>query len=74
MPAMSVPMHVELLSELDTYLQANVEQVTDVITWWHECRAMYPHLSCMALNYLTIPGVSTQQFFLFNNFFYLIYF
>jgi hypothetical protein len=42
--------------ELDKYLSTDVEQVSDVLAWWHEHRAMYPHLSRMALDYLTIPG------------------
>ena len=32
------------------------EQVDNVLLWWHERKSMYPHLSRMALNYLTIPG------------------
>ena len=30
----------------------------DVLMWWHEHSAMYPHLSQMALDYLTVPGES----------------
>ena len=43
--------------ELDCYLTADVEHVTDAITWWHEHHAIYPCLSRMALNYLSVPGM-----------------
>ena len=44
--------------ELDLYLAASVEDITsgDALKWWHNHRSTYPCLSCMALNYLTIPG------------------
>lgn len=45
------------LSELDLYLQADTEEVDDPIMWWHKRRDVYPALSRMALNYLTIPGM-----------------
>ena len=43
-------------SELDHYLKADVEDVTDAIAWWHIRRSTYPRLSRMALDYLTIPS------------------
>ncbi len=33
------------------------ENVEDALAWWNEQHAMYPHLSHMALNYLSIPGM-----------------
>lgn len=42
--------------EYDRYLQAPVEIVEDVLRWWYEHRDLYPRLSRMALDYLTIPG------------------
>lgn len=50
------------LSELDKYLAADTEETTDALRWWYERRAMFPALSRMALNYLTIPGASCVCF------------
>ena len=47
---------MDLGSEIDRYLSADVEHVTDPLAWWHERHGMYPQLSRMALDYLTIPG------------------
>ena len=47
---------MDLGSEIDCYLSADVKHVTDPLAWWHEQRGTYPQLSQMALNYLTIPG------------------
>jgi hypothetical protein len=47
---------MELRDELARYLSTDPEQVKDVLLWWHEHKATYPRLSCMALDYLTIPG------------------
>ena len=43
--------------EYDRYLQAPIEIVADVLKWWYEHRDIYPRLSRMALDYLTIPGI-----------------
>jgi hypothetical protein len=40
------------------YLRTDVEDVHDVLLWWHEHHSMYPRLSRMAMDYLTIPGKS----------------
>lgn len=42
--------------ELDTYLASDVEDVEDALKWWYEHRSNYPHLTHMALDYLTIPS------------------
>ncbi len=42
--------------ELNRYLSMDPKNVDDGLARWNERRAMYPHLSCMALNYLSIPG------------------
>ena len=42
--------------ELQHYLAADVEDVKDGLLWWHERRAIFPQLSCMARDYLSIPG------------------
>lgn len=43
--------------ELDHYLSAPLEDVKDAIAWWQQNRLIYPRLSRMALDYLTIPGM-----------------
>ncbi|KAF7790257.1 hypothetical protein EIP86_001209 [Pleurotus ostreatoroseus] len=45
-----------LKSELDIYLEADTEEVDNALEWWWKRRDIYPNLSCMALDYLTIPG------------------
>ena len=44
--------------ELQHYLAADVEDVKDGLIWWYERCAMFPRLSQMACNYLSIPGES----------------
>ena len=46
-------------SELERYLCTDVEHVTNPVAWWYEWHAVYPSLSRMALDYLTIPGEYT---------------
>lgn len=58
MPALAPPKSTDLGDELERYLNADIENVPNPIAWWHECHAVYPHLSHMALDYLTIPGES----------------
>lgn len=43
-------------NELDAYLATDIEDVDNTLLWWHERCYTFPHLSCMALDYLTIPG------------------
>ena len=56
LPSLSAPRQEELRDELDRYLSTDPEAVEDVLKWWYGNRAMYPSLSRMALDYLTIPG------------------
>jgi len=58
MPALAPPKSTDLGDELKCYLNADIEDIPDPIAWWHEHCAVYPHLSHMALDYLTIPGES----------------
>jgi hypothetical protein len=55
--ALATPKYSELRDELDRFLSTDVEAVEDVIQWWIEHKAMYPRLSRMAIDYLTIPGM-----------------
>ena len=43
-------------TELNCYLTTDIEHVTDAIAWWHEHHIVYPCLSRMVLDYLSIPG------------------
>jgi hypothetical protein len=56
LPALSMPRLKELHDELDRYLSTDPKHVADVLMWWTEKKSMYPHLSRMALDYLSIPG------------------
>ena len=57
MPALAAPKRIELRNEIDRYLSTDVEEVGDVLMWWQERRLMFPKLSTMALDYLSIPGL-----------------
>jgi hAT family C-terminal dimerisation region len=56
LPSLAQPKKSALRCELDRYLSTDVEVVSDVLAWWYERRAMFPCLSRMALDYLSIPG------------------
>lgn len=43
-------------SEIDEYLALPVEQVKDALMWWYEREHVFPRLSRMARDYLSIPG------------------
>ena len=43
--------------EINHYLATDTEDVTNVLFWWWERRSLYPCLSRMALDYLSIPGM-----------------
>ena len=44
------------LDEVTRYLQTVPEKVDDALAWWYERRHIYPGLSRMAREYLSIPG------------------
>jgi hAT family C-terminal dimerisation region len=56
LPALSAPKTAELRDELERYLSTDPEHVIDVLKWWSERKNMFPCLSQMALDYLSIPG------------------
>jgi hypothetical protein len=62
LPSLTAPTWKELWDELDRYLSTDPEIVEEVLMWWHEHRGMYPCLSRMALDYLTIPGMPSLGF------------
>ncbi|TFY79033.1 hypothetical protein EWM64_g4980 [Hericium alpestre] len=55
----SVGNEAERISELEEYLRSPVEKVKDPVQWWFSKRHVYPKLSRMALDYLSIPATST---------------
>jgi len=57
--ALAPPKLSEYWSELDRYLNTDIEHVTDALVWWYEWRATFPRLSRMALDYLSIRGMCT---------------
>lgn len=44
------------VDEVTRYLQTPPEGVDDALAWWYEHRHIFPKLSRMARNYLSIPG------------------
>lgn len=57
LPTVAAPRDTDLRDELDRFLGTDPEYVKDVLVWWFERRHIYPRLSRMALDYLSIPGV-----------------
>ena len=64
MPFLSVPKKTAVVDELGRYLATPTEATADPLLWWIEKWAVYPHLSRMALNYLSIPGQFYSALFL----------
>jgi hAT family C-terminal dimerisation region len=48
--------------ELDKYMRSPPENVKDPLKWWTQHAAMYPVLSRMALDYLSILGKFSDHF------------
>lgn len=44
-------------NELDDYLSQGIEKVSNPIKWWWDHRKVYPKLSAMAFDYLSVPGM-----------------
>jgi hypothetical protein len=63
LPSISAPIASKLKDELKQYLECPVEDVKDVLLWWIKNRAVYPRLSRMALDYLSIPGMFEMKSF-----------
>jgi hypothetical protein len=52
-------------SKINDYLCLPVENVVDPLKWWVNNRCLYPNLSHMALDYLSIPGMHSISYILF---------
>jgi hypothetical protein len=50
------PTSSNIHNELNCYLATDTEDVCDGLLWWHKQCTTYPRLSCMARDYLLIPG------------------
>ncbi len=57
LPLVSVPVASKLKDELDQYLACPVEDVRNPFVWWVQNQVVYPRLSRMGLDYLSIPGM-----------------
>jgi hypothetical protein len=57
LPTVAAPRDTDLRDELDRFLSTDPEHVKNVLAWWFERQHIYPQLSRMALDYLSIPGV-----------------
>jgi len=58
LPCLVKPNPKLLCNELNAYFAADIENVTDALEWWIKKCTSFPHLSCMAIDYLSIPGKS----------------
>ncbi|KIK91312.1 hypothetical protein PAXRUDRAFT_13847 [Paxillus rubicundulus Ve08.2h10] len=67
MVTLAPPKSSDLGSKLKHYLCTDVEHVTNAVAWWHKQCAVYPGLSHMALDYLTIPATSINVEHLFSH-------
>jgi hypothetical protein len=56
LPAFAIPKSFQADDELASYLRTETEFVKDVLQWWHSKAHIYPRLSRMAVDHLTIPG------------------
>jgi hypothetical protein len=53
----NIPMDgIQETNELDEDLSQAIEKVRDSITWWWDHQKVYPQLSAMVLDYLSISG------------------
>ncbi|KAF5382000.1 hypothetical protein D9615_004201 [Tricholomella constricta] len=60
LPALAASKSQAPLDELAAYLSTPVENVVDALKWWVSKRGIWPNLSTMALDYLSIPATSTD--------------
>jgi hypothetical protein len=64
---LDIPMDgLKEINELDNYLSQAIEKVTDPIKWWWDHRKVFPKLSAMAFDFLSVPGMLHLMFLLFK--------
>ena len=61
---LSVKQQSGKFSELVEYLRLPVENVPDPLRWWIINSHLYPNLSRMARDYLSIPGMSSHLYYI----------
>lgn len=57
LPALAMPTTSNAQDELSCYLAEDTEIVDNALKWWTGKTYLYPRLSRMALDYLSIPGM-----------------
>ena len=58
LPALQEFEATAIQDELATYLSTGRDlRIVDGLRWWYEHKHLYPHLSRMAIDYLSIPGM-----------------
>ena len=50
------------INELNNYLSQAIEKVTDPIKWWWDHQKVFPKLSAMAFDFLSVPGMLYLMF------------
>ena len=60
---LDIPMDgLKEINELNNYLSQPIEKVTDPIKWWWDHRKVFPKLSGMAFDFLSVPGTFYLMF------------
>ena len=55
---LNIPMDsLKEINELDNYISQAIEKVTDPIKWWWDHWKVFPKLSAMAFDFLSVPGM-----------------
>ena len=62
LPALIAPAVTGVSNAINTYLATPCKSIIDALAWWNECCETYPGLSCMALDYLSIPGMLSSSY------------
>jgi hypothetical protein len=58
LPALQEFEATAIQDELAMYLSTGRDlRIVDGLRWWYEHKHLYPHLSRMAIDYLSIPGM-----------------
>ena len=63
--ALAPPKPSDMWCEIDCYLSVDIEHVTDALGWWYKWCTVYPCLSRMACDYLSVPGMFTESFIIY---------
>ena len=55
---LDIPMDsLKEINELNDYLSQAIEKVTNPVKWWWDHRKVFPKLSVMAFDFLSVPGM-----------------